>query len=141
MSKRSLLETPLPVDRVAARVVFSRRPADETNFRPRGARAPSRRECFKFATFETPPRPTGKRPKHYVDLSGRRVGRLTFMYFYGREKFGEAKNQPYWVVRCDCGFFELRTPGACRPFASDLSGVEWSCEPCRRKQRLFSGKR
>lgn len=37
--------------------------------------------------------------RNYIDLTGKRFGRLTVLSFSGRNENGNA----LWLVRCDCG--------------------------------------
>ena len=37
--------------------------------------------------------------KNFIDLTGQKIGRLTFLEYVGRDEQGNAR----WKVRCDCG--------------------------------------
>ena len=38
-------------------------------------------------------------PKNFIDLTGQKIGRLTFLEYAERTQYGNAR----WKVRCDCG--------------------------------------
>ncbi len=38
-------------------------------------------------------------PKNFIDLTGHKIERLTFLEYVGRDEKGNAR----WKVRCDCG--------------------------------------
>jgi len=57
--------------------------------------------------WKAPPLPLGRKPAHLADLTGRRVGeRLTVVRFHG--KSGKSTPVNTWLVRCDCGDYEVR---------------------------------
>lgn len=44
----------------------------------------------------------GKIPKNFIDLSGKRFGRLTVLH-RDLEKKLKIKWKAYWICKCDCG--------------------------------------
>lgn len=57
--------------------------------------------------WKAPPLPLALKPLHLADLTGRRVGeRLTVVRFHGQS--GKSTPVNVWLVRCDCGDYEVR---------------------------------
>lgn len=113
-----------PVDRQALRVGFFQGVHFEVEFTDD---RPKRR-----LTLEAPPR----RPKQHAtvrDHTGLRNGRMTAMYWLRPTKDGESS---WWVVRCDCGKYELRKKLG--KWLRKHNGNDM-CEICEREQEMISG--
>lgn len=110
--RTKMLRSPLPIDRVAARVVFGRGELWQARMRPA--------EHTKFSAMPLPIRDFDKAvPPQIRALVGRRRDRMTLLGLaFERNKKGA------WVARCDCGNYEHRSriqrwlaidaPDACR---------------------------
>lgn len=73
------------------------------------------------AHWTAPPLPEARLPAGVEDLSGRRVGRLRVVRYHRRHpKLGSQ-----WLVRCDCGDYELRRTKALRD-----TGERAMCAAC-----------
>jgi hypothetical protein len=98
MNRERLLQNPLPADRVARRVVFAKGehwdPIETRNARP------------FVKTWEAPPEPLQAKPDWAEDYSGLRRGRMVAFRYYGRRDRRGGCHR--WIVRCDCGLYELR---------------------------------
>ncbi|MDP2128160.1 MAG: hypothetical protein Q8K97_12370 [Pseudohongiella sp.] len=114
---------PNPVTRQAARIGFFKGEHFDVEFT---AERPKRR-----LTLEFPPRrpPT---PESARDYSGRKMGRLTAMFWFCRSKCGESS---VWVVRCDCGRYEFR-----KKLARWLNRGQQNamCEVCERELEIIN---
>lgn len=74
--------------------------------------------------------PTLRRPTpspDFVDLSGRRVGALFVIGLFVERR--ETSTGAQWVVKCDCGIYELRSSSALKP-ENDTA----CCKECRRQR-------
>lgn len=61
--------------------------------------------------------------RNFIDLTGQKMHRLTFLEFVGRDESRNAR----WKVRCDCGtIFEVKASAV-------KSGTTYSCG-CLRKE-------
>jgi hypothetical protein len=126
MKRERLLQNPLPVDRVAARVV-KRGEQWQTPMKP----APHHVE----SKLPIPIKPFEASVVDRVrQLVGRKRGRLTVLGL--AESQGTSRQQAKWVVRCDCGNYERRTrierwlnqPG------------DDACRECRARYFIFNGE-
>lgn len=116
------LASSTPVDRTARRVL-----SGGEHFE---ARFDDARPKFK-ATMEAPPAPPEPRPESAVDHAGKRVGRMTALYWYKPTHSGKSS---VWVVRCDCGRFEFRSHLLkWEKKANDM------CEVCTRELEMQAG--
>ena len=69
------------------------------------------------------------------DLTGKKFGRLTVIGF----KLGPTPNQKGgWVVRCDCGLFQIRRSKCLRTPSGDGS---WMCDQCDYVHELGRGRK
>jgi len=135
MKRETLMQNPLPVDRVAARVVGKSR---DVGLTPAVNNAWGRHVEWDIAP---PIRPPKASLRHWV---GMRLGRLTLLgkldYVVRPDK---PDHNPRWVCRCDCGVFVVRNTPAIRaaietPDSPDaLSAGAWKCRTCLKKWRLF----
>lgn len=116
-----LLTHPLPINRLAAKVAFSK--GDHFS--------PTFPEHHLVRTMETPPR-CAPRPEDAADHTGIRHGWMTAMSWFRRSqgKKNKARNA-VWVARCDCGRYEFRRPGNWLNHPSPESDPD-RCEYCRR---------
>lgn len=85
---------------------------------------PNGRKCWRVCpTLRPPTQSIG-----FTDLTGRRVGKLFVMGLFVERR--ETSTAAQWVVKCDCGSFELRHSGALR---SDNDAAEcYRCEATHR---------
>lgn len=99
----NLEEFPIPIDRVASRVVYTK---DHYKFKN-----PSNEKC------STTPFPTRPIPKNTPDLTGLKKGSLTVIGLYGGIEVGfkrglnKNRNKPQghgWVCKCSCGNYTVR---------------------------------
>ena len=105
MNRERLLQNPLPIDRVAARVV---RPAKPENlWRPMPKEVPHITPVG--AVLATAPIPWSalKSTPKLRDLVGKRRDRMAVVGYAADQ--GSQKQSARWVVRCDCGNYEHRT--------------------------------
>lgn len=77
--------------------------------------------------WRAPPAPLAPRPHNVQDLTGRPFGRMTVIGYH-KSKAGLGA---LWLVRCVCGYYELR-----RSKAIVNSGAEQSCSECTRLEHL-----
>lgn len=105
MEREKLLQNPLPIDRVAARVTRAAKPEDL--WRPMPKQAP---EMVTVATtLPTAPIPwtaTNANPALKA-LPGKRRDRMVIVGYAADQGAGDKTAR--WVVRCDCGNYEHRT--------------------------------
>ena len=128
-----LLNTPLPVDRVARRVTRKARPENLWQPMPKtGPLVP----ILSREIIATVPPPIAMQLEVLAKIARARRDRLVVVgYAKGQKKTG---NGAKWVVRCDCGNYEIRTNilrwlgtdaldmcGECRKRAYKIKG-EWS---------------
>ena len=92
MNREKLLQNPLPMDRVAARVVFGK----GEHWTP-VHKSPNE-------GWDAPPPAEAAMPPWATDLTGMRRGHITALRYHRTNK----NNGPKWLVRCDCGRYELR---------------------------------
>lgn len=75
--------------------------------------------------WKAPPPPLAALPPNAEDLAGRKVGRLTVVRYHGKVgKFGR------WLVRCQCGDYELRRRTAIVNYRPGDGRNEASCQAC-----------
>lgn len=71
---------------------------------------PNRRDTEGARRWHTPPAlQPHPHAKNFVDLTGRRVGRMTVVGYLGKLN---PKKKAVWLCRCDCGIFESRSARA-----------------------------
>lgn len=113
-----------PVNATAARVLsggihYEERPIDEMHWH-----------------FDAPPSvtPRGKLPwdADFLDLTGRRIGRMTVVGYYGKRN---RKKKALWLVRCACGDYEVRTAAVIKANREP----DACCILCRRVQAMREG--
>ena len=101
MDREKLLQNPIPIDRVAARVIRAAKAADLW--------APQPKQKANFAesseVLRTAPLPHGARNELFT-LAGKRRGRMVIVGYAAEQGTGVSAK---WVVRCDCGRYEHRT--------------------------------
>lgn len=104
MKFSNLLDTPLPVDRVARRVTRKAKPEDV--WMP-SVVVPETKKFSRevLAVTEAPRNPVAQRIAH--EVIGKRRDRLVVIG-YAKDQ-GSQKQSAKWVCRCDCGNFEHRT--------------------------------
>ncbi|OWV29446.1 hypothetical protein [Halomonas campaniensis] len=113
-----------PVDRQALRVGFFPGEHFEVEFTED---RPKRR-----ITLDAPPR-RPKRPKTARDYTGLINGRMTALFWLKPTGNGQSS---YWVVRCDCGKYEIRKKlGKWHK----KHGGEDMCEVCEREREMLNG--
>lgn len=129
MERVKLLQNPLPIDRVAARVVKKAKP--ENLWRP----MPRVWDDNAFSTEVIRTKELhDSAPQELRNLIGRRRDRLTIVGFAEEQPTGK-NSSGRWVVRCDCGNYEgrshilrwLGTPGTDHCI---------ECEVRRRKRKI-----
>jgi len=142
MNRTKLLQNPLPVDRMAQRVVKAARKEDLWD-------VPVHPDAFKKFSREmlpvAPIPPVSWRNPQFRDPTGLRRGRLVVLG-YAAEQGGKKKGAR-WVVRCDCGNYEHRNmifrwagtqaPDMCiecrtRSYKKNGNKSPWSPEPAVR---------
>lgn len=83
--------------------------------------------------FKAPPQPVAVLPAVSMDLTGRKIGRLTVIRFHGYSGDGKAKwPLQNWLVRCTCGDYELRRADRLRKMADP----DACCFICQRARQL-----
>ena len=92
MNRTALLQNPLPVDGTAARVVFGK----GEHWAPLH-KGPNE-------GWDAPPLPEAEMPKGATNIAGVRRGHITALRYHRTNQ----NNGPKWLVRCDCGRYELR---------------------------------
>lgn len=103
MNKTKLQQNPVPIDRVAARVV--RKAGHGCTWDPEPKPSPCRTESGEI--LRTAALPVSA-PKDLLRLIGARRGRMQIMG-YALEQSANKPHGARWVVRCDCGRYEHRT--------------------------------
>lgn len=105
MSRDKLLQNPIPINRVAARVIKRAKPEDV--WLPRVEAV----EHIKHSTNALPTSPIHHQaPTEIRNVIGRRRGRFTVVGFGVQDGSRRSGNKnACWVVRCDCGNYEHRT--------------------------------
>ena len=129
MNRQKLLQNPLPINRVAARVV---KPAEsEDVWLPK----PKPHEGFVESdeVLHTAPLPDAA-PPELLALPGRRRGRMVIVGYAADQGGGKSAK---WVVRCDCGRYEHRTR-VIRWLGTDANDF---CRECQRRAFLLQGGR
>jgi hypothetical protein len=103
MERTKLLQNPLPIDRVAARVV--RKAKTENIWRP-VPKIPEN-ELFSHEFLPTKKLPEAV-PKELCRVIGMRRGRFTVIGYSAIQSSGKGASGR-WVCRCDCGNYEARS--------------------------------
>ena len=103
---QKLLSTPLPVDRVAARVTRKARP--ENLWQPAVKEVESK--AFSREVIATQPPPSEMRAEVLAEIFRlKRRDRLTVVGYSAKQPPASSGKGAKWVVRCDCGNYEERT--------------------------------
>jgi len=129
-----ILSSPMkrrPIDRVAARVTLP-----GINYVPNGRMTLS---VPPIASAETPPpvnRPPGKQ-----NLAGMTIGRLTVIRYLGDKVDKEGMTvHSRWLVRCQCGTYELRRARSLRELGSSVDMCHAQCVECQNFAKLRGQK-
>jgi hypothetical protein len=112
----------VPVDGVAARVV-----APGLVWKPLAV--------FNEPIFDVPPQ-TLAPPAGLADRTGVRIGRLTVIGYLGVRAYTKGPPSHFWLVRCDCGKYEVRNQKWCRP---GRPGDGKACQVCVYRTALRDG--
>lgn len=104
MDREKLLQNPLPIDRVAARVVRAARP--ENLWRPMPKFVASGVPLGAIPKTVPIPFAALKATPTLRQLPGRRRDRMVIIGY--AETQGSQNQKARWVVRCDCGNYEAR---------------------------------
>lgn len=124
--RERLLTSPLPVDRVAARVVKKAKPeslwAPAVNYHQQHVHSKN--------VLPTKPLPFNA-PADILRVVGQRRGRMKVIGYAANQ--GSQNKSARWVVRCDCGNYEQRT-GILR-WLSKPEGDQ--CCECHKRQWLL----
>jgi hypothetical protein len=104
-AREKLLQNPLPIDRVAARVVKAARP--ENLWRPLPKPVSDAVHPGDVPATKPLPASTLRAAPHLADLIGKRRDRLRVVG-YAAEQLSARHSDTRWVVRCDCGNYEYR---------------------------------
>ena len=128
MNRAKLMQNPLPIDRLARRVVAKAKPEDLWSPKPNGVD-----EACQVAVLRTAKLPSTA-PRDLLGLIGFRRGRMTLLGY--AEQQASSKSAPAkWVARCDCGNYEHRI--RIRRWAATVD--EDMCHECQ-KRRFLLGK-
>lgn len=119
-----LEDHPYPIDFQAVRVGFFKGEHFDVEFTDK---RPKRR-----LTMECPPKKPIP-PAGFRDHSGERNGRMVAMFWVGRTNNGESS---WWVVKCDCGRYELRKKLG--KWHKKYGGND-KCEVCEREKEMLRG--
>lgn len=123
-SFEKLKEHPFPIDYQSARIGFFKGEHFNVEFTED---RPKRR-----LTMETPPK-RPQAPENARDHAGIRNGRMTAQFFLRQTANGQSS---WWVVKCDCGKYELRKKLG--KWTSKHDGNDM-CEICEREAEMLSG--
>ncbi len=132
MNRSKLLQNPLPINRVAARVIKPAKaeelwrpmPKDANNYPPVGA---------VLATAPIPWETLNSKPE-LRDLIGKRRDRMTVLGYAADQ--GESRDSARWVARCDCGNHEYRS----RIFRWLGTQAPDMCRECRNRAYKLRGE-
>lgn len=81
---------------------------------------------------ELPPPVQTPTDKRFVDLSGKRYGKLLVRYYVGKRG-----GQPYWLCQCDCGQYTVVYAGSLRRGATNSCGcLAQECAKSRGTHRM-----
>jgi hypothetical protein len=125
VNRERMLQNPLPIDRVAARVV-------------RGKRehwTPGICQRQPYWDVQPPVRPVPwlmKRNPSFTDWTGYRYGRFTVVGMHAEAKSGEGKSVR-WVARCSCGNYVLFRSNAFHRHKVD----DANCPRCEAKRKIL----
>ena len=127
-----LLQSSLPIDRVAARVTRPAKPEDI--WRPMPKLIPH--HVSSGTVLATAPIPIGglRSKPELATLPGRRRGRMVILG-YAADQGSKDKNAK-WVARCDCGNYEHRT----RIFRWLSIDAPDMCRECQNRTYLLKGE-
>ena len=103
MEREKLLQNPLPIDRVAARVVKKAKPEDQWRPMPKTV---DYHHVVPGSVLRCAPLPKTA-PQSLLALVGARRGRVVVLG-YAAEQL-DKHSSARWVVRCDCGNHEYRS--------------------------------
>lgn len=140
---QQLLTTPLPIDRVARRVTNKAKPEHLWQPLPK----PVERIAHSRTVIATCEPPTAMPCTQLARIIGGKRGRLTVVGYAAEQGTAQLTK---WVVRCDCGNYEIRTRilrwlgteaddmcSECRNRRHKIKQGEehWSREPAKRKTK------
>lgn len=129
MNREKLMQNPLPIDRMAARVTGAAKP--ENLWRPmpkKGSQIPE-----PGSVLRTAPIPHSA-PRELLNLTGKRRGQMVILGYAAEQGHS---NSARWVARCDCGNYEYRTR-IMRWLGTDSDDF---CHECQKRRFLLrSGK-
>lgn len=100
-----LLDTPLPVDRVARRVTKKAKPEYLWQPQPKDAAD----KVFSKTVLPTRTPQWETMPPEMKTVIGRRRDRMTIIGYSAQQKESRNRKGASWVVRCDCGNYEHRS--------------------------------
>jgi hypothetical protein len=130
MKLDQLLTAPLPVNRVARRVVKQARPEDVWLPQPK----PAAHYVGSSNALPIIAIPAAV-PAAVRDVVGRKRDRMTVIGYAAHQPENKQKKGAVWVVRCDCGTYEHR-----RNILRWLHTLEVdSCRECQRRRYLLNG--
>lgn len=104
MNREKLMQNPLPIDRVAVRVVRAAKPEDV--WRPMPKQAPHSTPLGAVLATAPLPASTMKSNPELRELIGKRRDRMTVIGYAADQGIGDGAAK--WVARCDCGNYEHR---------------------------------
>lgn len=132
MDRTKLLQNPLPIDRVAARVVKKAKPEDLWRPMPK----PTQHIVPVGAVLAVQPIPRAALlgTPGLQDVPGRRRDRMTVIGYAADQEAGST-NPAKWVVRCDCGNYEHRVR-IFRWLGTDAMDM---CRECRNRTYKMRG--
>jgi len=103
MDRIKLLQNPLPINRLAARVIRKAKPEDVWDPIPN----PIENYAESENVLRTKNLPESA-PRSLLEVVGKRRGQMVVVG-YAAEQSDSKKKSARWVVRCDCGRYEHRT--------------------------------
>lgn len=85
--------------------------------------------------------PIKSTPKSTHDLTGLEKGKLTVIGLLDKDKISitRTQKQGWWVVKCDCGIYEIRRSRSLLGLKKTcLNGKQSMCQFCDAKQRRIN---
>ena len=131
MDREKLLQNPLPIDRVAARVTKAAKAEDLWAPQPK----PKTDFAESGEVLRTGPLPKNA-PRELLALTGKRRGMMVIVGYAADQGTAKHKSSPAkWVVRCDCGRYEHRS-SIFRWLGTDATDL---CRECRHRTHKLRG--
>lgn len=130
--REKLLQNPLPIDRVASRVVRAAKP--EELWRPLPKEVPHATPVGTILATAPIPWATLNGKPELAELPGKRRGRMVIIGYADYQ--GSKKQGARWVVRCDCGNYEHRAK-VLRWLGTDAPDM---CRECRTRTYKLRGE-